>query len=263
MGVTKDATAQIVKMEQDGPAALHQVPFPHRPSTEHCWACICTWTFCTRQQGMTCTGACRRKTRAWEQGSPSKTQCWACRDFLYHTTDSEIHKSLQGGGKGMGAGKGKRVMGGGGPMSQTAQQAELKLEQMVDQRDMAVAKASVNGDAAVEPVINQEILPISEVCCPILLRRHCLIPLADNYHTNLLCPGLFYLKRYKGSAASCVHPYLVKFACLREPRRRLRQHLLDNEVMAALSLSGEASAGVRDKGGLQVAGWRVPSGARH
>ena len=25
MGVTKDATAQIVKLEQDGPAALHQV----------------------------------------------------------------------------------------------------------------------------------------------------------------------------------------------------------------------------------------------
>lgn len=66
----------------------------------------------------------------------------------------------------MGAGKGKRVMGGGGPMSQTAQQAELKLEQMVDQRDMAIANASVNGDAAVETVTNQEILPISEVTPP-------------------------------------------------------------------------------------------------
>lgn len=64
----------------------------------------------------------------------------------------------------MGAGKGKRVMGGGGPMSQSAQQAELKLEQMVDQRDMAVANASVNGgDPAVEQVTHQEILPISEV----------------------------------------------------------------------------------------------------
>lgn len=29
MGVTKDATAQLVKMEQDGPAALQQVPFSH------------------------------------------------------------------------------------------------------------------------------------------------------------------------------------------------------------------------------------------
>lgn len=28
MGVTKDATAQIIKVEQDGPAALHQVPTP-------------------------------------------------------------------------------------------------------------------------------------------------------------------------------------------------------------------------------------------
>ena len=65
----------------------------------------------------------------------------------------------------MGAGKGKRVMGGGGPLSQTAQQAELKLEQMVDQRDMAIANASVNGDA-VETVTNQEILPISEVTPP-------------------------------------------------------------------------------------------------
>ena len=63
----------------------------------------------------------------------------------------------------MGAGKGKRVMGGGGPMSQTAQQAELKLEQMVDQRDMAIANATVNGDSSVEAVTNQEILPISEV----------------------------------------------------------------------------------------------------
>ena len=26
MGVMKDATAQMVKIEQDGPAALHQVP---------------------------------------------------------------------------------------------------------------------------------------------------------------------------------------------------------------------------------------------
>lgn len=82
---------------------------------------------------------------------------------------------VQGAGKGMGAGKGKRVMGGGGPMSQAVQQAELKLEQMVDQRDMAVANASVNGDAAVEPVTHKEILLISEVlpstlvlCCAIL-----------------------------------------------------------------------------------------------
>ena len=87
-------------------------------------------------------------------------------DPLYKTAEDEMRERVQGAGKGMGAGKGKRVMGGGGPMSQTAQQAELKLEQMVDQRDMAVAKASVNGDAAVvEPVINQEILPISEVRC--------------------------------------------------------------------------------------------------
>ena len=61
------------------------------------------------------------------------------------------------------SGAGKRVMGGGGPMSQTAQQAELKLEQMVDQRDMAIANASVNGDAGIETITNQEILPISEV----------------------------------------------------------------------------------------------------
>ncbi|CAL5225365.1 g8169 [Coccomyxa viridis] len=89
-------------------------------------------------------------------------------DPLYKTAEDEMRERVQGAGKGMGAGKGKRVMGGGGPMSQTAQQAELKLEQMVDQRDMAVAKASVNGDAAVvEPVINQEILPISEVKLPL------------------------------------------------------------------------------------------------
>ena len=31
MGVMKDATAQMVKIEQDGPAALHQVP---------CWSAI-------------------------------------------------------------------------------------------------------------------------------------------------------------------------------------------------------------------------------
>ena len=68
------------------------------------------------------------------------------------------------------SGAGKRVMGGGGPMSQTAQQAELKLEQMVDQRDMAIANAGVNGDAGIETITNQEILPISEVllCIPAL-----------------------------------------------------------------------------------------------
>lgn len=83
--------------------------------------------------------------------------------FLDHTSDNEVSPLLmQGAGKGVGgAGKGKRVMGGGGPMSQTAQQAELKLEQMVDQRDMAIANA--NGDAGVEPVTHQEIVPISEV----------------------------------------------------------------------------------------------------
>ena len=64
------------------------------------------------------------------------------------------------------SGAGKRVMGGGGPMSQTAQQAELKLEQMVDQRDMAIANAGVNGDAGIETITNQEILPISEVLAP-------------------------------------------------------------------------------------------------
>ncbi len=93
----------------------------------------------------------------------------------------------------MGAGKGKRVMGGGGPMSQTAQQAELKLEQMVDQRDMAVAKASVNGNAAVETVINQEILPISEVCCPTFCNAIVPFPRPLNAHSNHLQPSLFHL----------------------------------------------------------------------
>ena len=72
------------------------------------------------------------------------------------------------------SGAGKRVMGGGGPMSQTAQQAELKLEQMVDQRDMAIANAGVNGDAGIETITNQEILPISEVLlCILALTRRC------------------------------------------------------------------------------------------
>ncbi len=113
MGVTKDATAQLVKMEQDGPAALQQVPISLTLRSEI------------------------------PSDGPAAAQ-WTPRTPM--PAEDEMRERLQGAGKGMGAGKGKRVMGGGGPMSQTAQQAELKLEQMVDQRDMAVAKATVNGD---------------------------------------------------------------------------------------------------------------------
>jgi hypothetical protein len=84
-------------------------------------------------------------------------------DHLLCISSNEVAVLLvQGAGKGVGgAGKGKRVMGGGGLMSQTAQQTELKLEQMVDRRDIALANA--NGDTGVEPVTRKEIVPISEV----------------------------------------------------------------------------------------------------
>lgn len=62
-----------------------------------------------------------------------------------------------------GAGKGKRVMG--GVPAPEADQAELKLEQLVDQRDMAV---SMEGEAA-EPDTHRrsEILAISDVRLPL------------------------------------------------------------------------------------------------
>ncbi len=64
-----------------------------------------------------------------------------------------------------GAGKGKRVMG--GVPQPAADQAELKLEQLVDQRDMAV---SMDGEAA-EPDVDRrsEILALADVRLPGLM----------------------------------------------------------------------------------------------
>ena len=68
MGVTKDATAQLVKMEQDGPAALHQVPM----LSFHilCRACSCTVASnAVAHRGM--VRCCRGEARAWEQARGS------------------------------------------------------------------------------------------------------------------------------------------------------------------------------------------------
>ena len=71
MGVTKDATAQLVKMEQDGPVALQQVPCSRLSCREHLRAHSCTWTSGVGLQRMKCARACRGEARGWAQARGS------------------------------------------------------------------------------------------------------------------------------------------------------------------------------------------------